>query len=82
MQKMSEEIKNELPKVYTKDFIEILFKLPNTKRQNLIDKGMGTPKTGGNYLIALEDKGFLTSVKVGKEKRYLNHRLMEILEKN
>lgn len=81
IQKMSEEIKNELPKVYTKDLIEILFKLPYTKRQNLIDEGMGTPKTVGNYLIALEDKGFLKSVKVGKEKLYLNFRLMEILEK-
>lgn len=81
MQKMSNEIKNELPKVYTKDIIEIIFKLPYTKRQNLIDERMGTPKTVGNYLKALEDKGFLKSVKVGKEKLYLNYRLMEILEK-
>ena len=81
IQKMSNEIKNELPKVYTKDLIEIIFKLPYTKRQNLIDAGFGTPKTVGNYLIALEDKGFLKSVKVGKEKLYLNYRLMEILEK-
>jgi Fic family protein len=79
--KMSEEIKNELPKVYTKDLVEILFKLPYTKRQNLIDAKLGTPKTVGNYLMALEDKGFLKSVKVGKEKLYLNHRLMKILEK-
>ena len=81
IQKISNEIKNELPKVYTKDLIEIIFKLPYTKRQNLIDAGFGTPKTVGNYLIALEDKGFLKSVKVGKEKLYLNYRLMEILEK-
>lgn len=82
MEQTSEEIKEELPKVYNKDLIEIIFKLPYTKRQNLIDEGFGTPKTVGNYLIALEEKGFLRSVKVGKEKLYLNHRLMEILEKN
>jgi Fic family protein len=81
MHKMSEEIKEELPKVYTKDLIEIIFKLPYTKRQNLIDVKLGTPKTVGNYLMALEDKGFLKSIKVGKEKLYLNHRLMKILEK-
>lgn len=81
MHKMSEEIRNELPKVYTKDLVEIIFKLPYTKRQNLIDARLGTPKTVGNYLMALEDKGFLKSVKVGKEKLYLNHRLMKILEK-
>jgi Fic family protein len=81
MHKMSEEIRNELPKAYTKDLVEIIFKLPYTKRQNLIDARLGTPKTVGNYLMALEDKGFLKSVKVGKEKLYLNHRLMKILEK-
>ena len=81
MQEMSGEIKNELPKIYSKDLIEILFKLPYTKRQNLIDAGFGTPKTVGNYLMTLEEKGFLKSVKVGKEKLYLNFKLMEILEK-
>lgn len=80
MQNMSSEIKKELPKVYSKDLIEIIFKLPYTKRQNLIDEGFGTPKTVGNYLMALEDKGFLKSVKFGKEKLYLNYRLMKILE--
>jgi hypothetical protein len=41
---------------------------------------MGTPKTVGNYLIALENKSFLKATKVGKEKLYLNQRLMEVLE--
>ena len=77
----SEEIKKELPKVYSKDLMEILFKLPYTKRQYLIDAGLGTAKTVGNYLIELEKKGFLKSVKLGKEKLYLNYRLMTILEK-
>lgn len=81
MQKMTREIKTILPKVYSKDLIEIIFKLPYTKRKYLIEEGLGTPKTVGNYLIALENKGFLKSTKVGKEKLYLNHRLMEILEK-
>lgn len=82
MQIMSTEIKAELPKIFTKDLIEIIFKLPYTKRKNLIDADLGTSKTVGNYLIALENKGFLKSVRVGKEKLYLNYRLMEILEKS
>jgi len=75
------EIKEKLPKVYSKDLVEVIFKLPYTKRQNLIDIDLGTPKTVGNYLIALEKEGFLTSVRVGKEKLYLNKRIMNILEK-
>ncbi|WP_339698145.1 Fic/DOC family N-terminal domain-containing protein [uncultured Roseivirga sp.] len=80
MDRTSQEIKEKLPKVYSKDLVEVIFKLPYTKRQNLIDIDLGTPKTVGNYLIALEEKGFLKSVRVGKEKLYLNQRLMDILE--
>jgi Fic family protein len=80
MNKTADEIKKKLPKIYSKDLIEILFRLPYTKRQHLIDENIGNPKTVGNYLIALEENGFLKSVKAGKEKLYLNHQLLEILE--
>jgi len=81
MDTTGQDIKAKLPKVYSKDLVEVIFKLPYTKRQSLIDIGLGTPKTVGNYLIALEGKGFLKSVRVGKEKLYLNQNLMNILEK-
>lgn len=80
MSETTAEIKEKLPKVYSKDLVEILFKLPYTKRQNLIDAGLGTPKTVGNYLIELEENGFLKSERVGKEKLYLNDRLLKVLE--
>lgn len=80
MEKTADEIKKTLPKIYSKDLIEILFRLPYTKRQHLIDKSIGNLKTVGNYLIALEENGFLKSVKVGKEKLYLNEQLLTILE--
>ena len=81
MEEISTEIKEKLPKAYSKELIEILFRLPYTKRQYLINEGLGTLKTVGNYLRDLEKEGFLKSIKVGKEKLYLNYRLMEILEK-
>ncbi len=81
MDEMTKKIKKELPKVYSKDLIEIIFRLPYTKRQFLIDAGLGTPKTVGNYLRSIEEKGFLRSIKIGKEKLYLNHQLMDVLER-
>jgi Fic family protein len=78
--KTAEEIRAKLPKIYSKDLVEILFRLPYTKRQHLIDENIGSPKTVGNYLIALEENGFLKSVRVGKEKLYLNGELLKILE--
>lgn len=80
MDKTANEIKTKLPKIYSKDLVEILFRLPYTKRQHLIDENIGNPKTVGNYLQTLEEHGFLKSVKVGKEKLYLNEQLLKILE--
>ena len=80
MENAADEIKKKLPKVYSKDLIEILFRLPYTKRQFLIDENIGNLKTVGNYLMALEENGFLKSEKVGKEKLYLNKTLLDILE--
>jgi hypothetical protein len=59
--------------------MEVLFRLPYTKRQFLESAGLGNLKTVGNYLKELEKAGFLKSEQVGKEKLYLNFRLMEIL---
>lgn len=82
MEEVGGEIKVKLPKLYSKELIEVLFRLPYTKRNYLIEAELGTLKTVGNYLMELEEAGFLSSTRVGKEKLYLNHRLMEILERN
>lgn len=77
---MGEEIQKALPKIYSKDLLEVLFRLPYTKRSSLEVAGLGNIKTAGNYLKSLEEKNFLQSVNVGKEKLYLNFRLMNLLK--
>ncbi len=80
MNSMENEIRDVLPKIYSKDLLETIFRLPYTKRKFLADAGLGNLKTVGNYLSKLENEGFLKSEQVGKEKLYLNFRLMEILK--
>ncbi|MEM8894063.1 MAG: Fic/DOC family N-terminal domain-containing protein [Bacteroidota bacterium] len=80
MNKMSNEIQIALPKIYSKDLLEILFQLPYTKRGSLEKAGLGNIKTSGNYLKNLERHGFLKATTVGKERLYLNFRLMHILK--
>lgn len=80
MNTVATEIQDKLPRVYSKDLVEALFRLPYTKRQQLETEGLASLKTIGNYLIALEEKGFLKSETVGKEKIYINYRLLEILK--
>jgi len=80
MKTMSERIQKELPKLYSKDLMEVLFKLPYTKRIFLEQAGLGNLKTAGSYLNELEKAGILKSEMVGKEKLYLNTELMQILK--
>lgn len=80
MNEMGKDIQNKLPKIYSKDLVEILFRLPYTKRSQLEAAGIGNVKTVGVYLKELEAAGFLKSETVGKEKLYLNFRLLETLQ--
>lgn len=80
MNVMGAEIQGKLPRIYSTDLLEVLFKLPYTKRNQLEKAGLGNLKTVGNYLKELEKAGFLKSEQVGKEKLYLNFRLLEVLK--
>jgi Fic family protein len=80
MYKIGMEIQQKIPRIYSKDLMEQLFRLPNTKRNQLEKADLGNLKTVGNYLKELEKEGFLKSEQVGKEKLYLNFRLLEVLK--
>ena len=76
---MSSEIRIALPKIYSKELIDLLFYEFYTKTQ-YIQNGLGVSrKTAANYLQALEDSGFLTSQKIGKERIYQNKRLFDLV---
>lgn len=77
---MTEEIKTTLPKIYSKELIELLFFEFYTKTQH-IEKGLGvTRKTAASYLTELENHGFLISEKTGKERIYQNKRLYDLIK--
>lgn len=76
---MSAEIKEKLPKIYSKELIDLLFYEFYTKTI-YIEKGLSvTRKTAASYLTALEKEGFLTSQKIGKERIYQNKRLYDLV---
>ena len=77
---MSTEIKEKLPKIYSKELIDLLFYEFYTKIV-YIENGLSvTRKTAGNYLSSLEKEGFLTSAKIGKERIYQNKRLYDLVK--
>jgi Fic family protein len=80
MEETSKEIKIQLPEIYSKELIEIIFRQPYCKRQFIVNGGIAQLKTAGTYLSKLEKAGFLKSESIGKEKLYLNERLINIFK--
>ncbi|MCL4517207.1 MAG: Fic family protein [Firmicutes bacterium] len=76
---MTADIKEKLPKLYSRELIDLLFYEFYTKIQ-YIEEGLGiSRRTAVNYLNALENKGFLVSEKLGKERIYQNKRLYDLV---
>lgn len=82
IESMRNEIKLKLPKIYSKELIDLLFYEFYTKTI-YIEKGLSiTRKTAVSYLSALEKAGFLVSEKIGKERIYKNKRLYDLVKYN
>lgn len=78
--RMTAEIKEKLPKMYSRELIDILFYEFYTKIQ-YVEKGLGVSRrTAVTYLGTLEKEGFLMSEKIGKERIYQNKRLYDLVK--
>lgn len=74
------EIKVKLPKIYSKELVDVLFHEFYTKI-SYVEKGLGVSrKTASTYLIELEKAGVLVSEMVGRDKIYINHKLFELVK--
>ncbi|HBI37156.1 MAG: addiction module protein [Spirochaetes bacterium GWF1_31_7] len=81
LDKTIEEIKEKLPKIYSKELVETLFVHPYCKSDFLTSELGIERKTASKYLHVLVDIGILELYKVGKENIFVNIELMEILKK-
>ena len=80
VEQTAKDIKNLLPKIYSRELVYFLFFEFYTKIAYL-EKGLNiTRKTASNYLSLLEEKGFLESYKIGRERIFLNKRLFEVVQ--
>ncbi|MGE4169165.1 MAG: Fic family protein [Candidatus Margulisiibacteriota bacterium] len=78
MQETMAIIKEKLPKIYSKELVEVLFQQPYCKIKFLEDYGLAKRKTASEYLYQLEAIGVLESKKIGRETLFLNVRLFEL----
>ncbi len=81
MIKTQDTISAKLPKIYSKDLVEILFMHPYTKIEFLIDKLSLHRDTASKYLKELETIGILKPIKIGRSKYFINLELFDMLKK-
>ena len=74
-----ERVRSELPKIYSKDLLELLYRQPYCKIRFLEESGIAHRQTASTYLKELEKIGLLSSVKIGREVYYINGRFLELL---
>lgn len=80
IQETKVELRGKLPKIYSKDLLEILFKHPYTKIGFLVDELGVTRKTASHHLRAMEEIGILESMKIGRDVYFVNKRLFDLLQ--
>ena len=80
IQETKTALREKLPKLYSKDLLELLFKYPYTKIGFLVDVLGVSRKTAGLHLRAIENIGILESVKVGRDVYFVNKKLFELLQ--
>lgn len=81
MQDYKNRIRTELPKIYSQDLINNLFKNPYTKIEFLQNDLRVSYLTARKYLEVLSEKGYLFKVQVGKSSYYINEPLLNVFTK-
>ncbi|MDJ6541092.1 Fic family protein [Salmonella enterica] len=72
-------VREKLPKIYTHELIQALFAQPYCRIDNLVERGVAKRQTASTYLKQLVEIGVLEEMVVGREKLYINTRLLQEL---
>ncbi|WP_421828445.1 Fic family protein [Larkinella sp.] len=78
MQQYKHNLRIQLPKLYSQDLLNNLFRHPYTKIDFLMDDLRVTRLTATRYLELLTEQGFVNKQKIGRSNYYVNQPLMKI----
>jgi Fic family protein len=79
MEHTAEYTQTSLPKIYTWELVEVLFKQPYCRIGNIVDAGIAKRQTASVYLKQLCDIGVLKEVKSGRETIFVHPKYIELL---
>jgi Fic family protein len=81
MEETIEHVKSKLPKIYSRELVELLFVQPYCRISNIVDEGIVKRQTASEYLKKLVDENILKEMEIGRDKIYINIGFMDVLFK-
>lgn len=76
---VSAYVREKLPKIYSHELMQVLFAQPYCRIENLVESGIAKRQTASAYLKQLVEIGVLEEKSYGREKLYMNTRLLQEL---
>jgi Fic family protein len=78
----TEHVRKRLPKIYTRELVDVIFEQPYCRIGNLVDKGIAQRQAASRHLRELVAAGVLREMAVGKEKLFIHPKLMQLLSRD
>jgi Fic family protein len=72
-------VRDRLPKIYSRELVDVIFSQPYCRIANVTELGLAKRQTASVYLQRLVEIGVLRERKAGREKLFVNPRLMTLL---
>lgn len=80
MQSHKEQMRTDLPKIYSQDLLNNLFRHPYTKIEFVMEETGVSRKTAAKYLDELDKLGIVSKQKIWKDNYYINKDLFNLLQ--
>ncbi len=75
-------MRSKLPKIYSRELVDVVFEQPYCRIGNLVDKGIAQRQAASRYLHDLAALGVLREMSAGKEKLFIHPKLMQLLSRD
>ena len=75
----AEYVRQQLPKIYSRELIDVVFDQPYCRIANVVESGIAKRQTASEYLKKLAKIGVLEERKVGRERLFLHPKLFNLV---
>jgi Fic family protein len=78
----SNYVHEQLPAIYSRELVELLFSQPYCRIANLVECGLAKRQTASVYLKQIAEIGILKELKIGRDKLFVHPKLINLLRQD